>query len=130
MRIIRISHLGRLLAAVVSTAALCSGLSSASEATGNTGTLTGSLRIFGGVATTSRSGLPTSGRVEFQPKLGTARAIKVGKTGQFTVELKPGIYTVFGGPPAWHNTCQVNFGKAFRLGGGQRLKVTVSCIAI
>jgi hypothetical protein len=54
----------------------------------------------------------------------------VGRTGQFTVELKPGIYTVFGGPAGWHNTCQVNFGKPFSLIAGQKLKVTVSCIAL
>src|SRR5665213_2613998 len=130
MRTIRISHVGRLSAAVVTTAVLCAGLSSASGATASTGTITGSLRTFGGVATTTRSGLPTAGRVEFKPKHGTARAIKVRKTGQFTVELKPGIYTVFGGPPAWHNTCNVDFGKPFRLGAGQRLTVTVSCNAI
>ena len=82
------------------------------------------------MADAPRSGWPTVGRVEFKPKYGTARAIKVGKTGQFTVELKPGIYIVYGGSPGWHNTSQVNFGKPFSLGAGQKRKVTVSCIAL
>jgi len=127
---LQVSRVKRLLATVVTIAVLFTGIGSTIGASGNTGTISGSLRIFGGVASTPRSGSPTAGRVEFKPEQGTPRAIKVGKTGQFAVELKPGIYTVFGGPPGWHNTCKVNFGKSFSLRAGQRLKVTVSCIAL
>src|ERR1035438_7276727 len=130
MGIFQVSRVKRLLATVVTLAVLFTGISSTIGASGNRGTISGSLRIFGGPSSAPRSGSPTAGRVEFKPEHGTARAIKVGNTGQFSVELKPGIYTVFGGPPGWRNTCKVNFGKPFSLGAGQRLKVTVSCIAL
>jgi hypothetical protein len=124
----RIKRISRLLATVITIAALSS--VSSSGATGNKGTVTGNLRTFGGVAFSPRSGWPTAGRVEFKPDQGTARAIKVGKTGRFTVELRPGSYTIFGGPPAWHNSCTVNSDRPIDVNAGQRLKVTVSCIAI
>jgi hypothetical protein len=111
-------------------ALLFSGLSSASGAADNKGIVTGSLRTFGGVLDAPRTGYPTAGRVVFKPEHGTARAIKVGKTGRFTVELAPGTYTVFGGPPAWKDTCRVNFGKPFSLSAGEKVKVTVSCLAL
>jgi hypothetical protein len=130
MRVIRTSVVGRLLATVLTVALLFSGLSSAGGAADNTGIVTGSLRTFGGVAWVTPSGYPTAGRVVFKPEHGTARAIKVGKTGRFTVELKPGTYTVFGGPPSWKNACEVNFGKPFSLSAGQRINVTVSCNAL
>jgi hypothetical protein len=118
------------MATAVAIAVMSSGLNSTCGAATNKGTLIGSLRIFGGVAFQPRDGWPTAGRVEFKPATGTARAIKVGRSGQFTVELKPGTYTVFGGPPAWRNTCQGNNGKPFNLSAGQTVHVTVSCVAI
>jgi hypothetical protein len=112
------------------TALLFASINAPSGATVNKGTVTGNLRTFGGVAFTPRSGWPTAGRVVFMPEHGTARAIKVGKIGKFSVELKPGTYTVFGGPPSWKNTCQANGGKPFSLAAGQRIDVTVSCLAL
>src|ERR1700690_4024601 len=100
MRVIRTTPVARWLATVGTIALLFTGMNSPSGAAVNKGTVTGSLRTFGGVAFAPRSGWPTAGRVVFKPEHGTARAIKVGKTGQFTVELKPGTYTVFGGPPS------------------------------
>jgi hypothetical protein len=130
MRVIGTSLVRRLLVIACTVALLFSAFSSPSAAADSKGIVTGSLRTFGGVVEATRAGYPTAGRVVFKPEHGTARAIKVGKTGRFTVELKPGTYTVFGGPPAWNNTCQVNFGKPFSLSAGEKVKVTVSCLAL
>jgi hypothetical protein len=130
MGVLRGSGVGRLFATAAAVALLISGLSTPSGAAVDKGVVSGALRIYGATFDAPRSGWPTAGRVVFKPKHGTARAIKVGKTGQFTVELKPGTYTVFGGPPAWDNDCVVNGGKPFKLGVGQRLKVVASCVEI
>lgn len=130
METVRYSGFGRFVATVVTVALLTFGLGAPSGAAGNKGVISGTLRIYGGTLNAPRSGSPTAGRVVFKPETGTARAIKVGKTGQFPVELRPGTYTVFGGPPTWHNECMVDGGKPFKLEANQDLKVIVSCVEI
>ncbi len=66
----------------------------------------------------------------FKPERGTARVLKVGKSGQFKIALGEGAYTSFGGPPARRNACLVNGGKPFKIVGGQSLKVVVAYVAL
>jgi len=91
--------------------------------------VTGSLRVFGGPITTSRSGTPVAGRVVFKPARGVAHAVKVGKSGEFRIALPGGTYKAYGGPPAWGNKCVVDEGKPFKLQAGHSLKVVVACMA-
>ena len=92
--------------------------------------VTGSLRIFGGVADTPPSGTPVAGRVVFRPTRGVARALKVGRSGEFTIALPVGTYKAYGGPSAWGNGCLVNNGKPFKIVAGHSLKVVVACVAL
>ena len=92
--------------------------------------VTGSLRVFGGVADTPLSGSPVAGRVVFKPTQGVAHALKVGKSGKFRIALPAGTYKAYGGPPAWGNKCLVNGGKPFKLEAGHSLKVVVACMAL
>jgi hypothetical protein len=108
---------------------LC-GLTTTSGAATGVGHVTGSIRYFGGVAGTPRTGTPTSGRVVFKPAHGTSRAIKVEKSGAFDVRLRAGTYIAFGGPPGWHDECRVNNGSTFKVARGKVINVIVACDAI
>jgi hypothetical protein len=92
--------------------------------------VTGSLRIFGGVADTPLSGSPVAGRVVFKPTRGVAHALKVGRLGEFRITLPGGTYKAYGGPPAWGSKCLVDGGKPFKLEAGHSLKVVVACMAL
>jgi len=92
--------------------------------------VTGSLRIFGGVADTPPSGTPVAGRVVFKPTRGVAHALEVGRSGEFKIALPGGTYKAYGGPASWGNDCLVNGGKPFKIVAGHSLKVVVACVAL
>ena len=92
--------------------------------------VSGSLRIFGGVADSPPHGWPTSGRVVFERVHGRTSIVGVGKSGDFMVKLKPGVYTAFGGPPGWYPQCRANDGKPFTVTASHSLKVVVACDAL
>jgi hypothetical protein len=99
------------------------------SAANNKAIVTGSLRIFGGTNNASPSGTPVAGRVVFKPTRGVARALKVGRSGEFKIVLPGGTYKGYGGPPAWGNECLVNDGRPFKIVAGHSFKVVVACIA-
>jgi hypothetical protein len=109
---------------------LLSNIASATALSSEKAVITGSLRIFGGVADTPSSGTPVAGRVVFEPTRGASRVLRVGRSGEFTISVVGGTYKAFGGPPAWGNDCLVNNGKAFHVESGQHLNVVVACVAL
>ena len=125
-------QVGRVRRGVVSialTSLLLASFSGVSGAANSKAVVTGSLRMFGGTANSPLAGTPVAGRVVFKPTRGVARALKIGKSGEFTISLAAGTYKAFGGPPAWGNECLANGGKPFKVDAGHKLHVVVACIA-
>jgi hypothetical protein len=71
-----------------------------------------------------------SGRVVFKPASGREVVVGVGRSGEFSVNLRPGTYTAFGGGPGWFPNCHGNDGEAFKVVAGHSFKVNVWCIAL
>jgi hypothetical protein len=71
-----------------------------------------------------------SGRVVFKSATGREIVVGVGKSGEFSVNLRPGTYTAFGGGRGWFPNCQFDHGKPFTIAAGHTAKVAVWCVAI
>jgi hypothetical protein len=93
------------------------------------GAVSGSLRVFGGVADAPRAGSPVAGDVVFTSSQGVHTTIMVGKSGDFDLRLPAGTYTALGGPPGWHNHCYGNRAKPIRVLADERANVVVACDA-
>lgn len=122
-------RLSKVIAVMALMGLLVAGPGDLVGATARGAVVTGTIRIFGGVASTSTTGTPASGQVVFKRKNGKATKIQVGKSGSFELVLQAGTYTAFGGPPGWHDTCSVKHGRPFRVASGHHVKVLVACIA-
>jgi hypothetical protein len=110
--------------------ALVAGSSAVSGASPRYGVVTGSMGITGGVAMNPPGGTATSGRVVFKNQHGRELTIGVGKSGHFSVKLKPGVYTAFGGPPGWFPTCHGNNDRPFRVSADHTIRIDVACVAL
>jgi hypothetical protein len=112
---------------------LVAGLALPAGAAKGHGHVIGSLRLSPGTAVTAavaKAGLPISGRVVFKPEHGREIVVGVGKSGKFTLNLRAGTYTAFGGPPGWFPNCPGNAGKPFTIVAGRTIDVAVWCEAI
>jgi hypothetical protein len=93
----------------------------------------GSLRLSPGTLVTvavAKAGLSMSGRVVFRSATGKEINVDVGKSGRFSVNLRPGTYTAFGGGRGWFPNCHYKFGRPFTITGGHTSNVVVWCLAI
>ena len=120
----------QVIALLALTGVLVSGSSALSGAASAYGVVTGSIRVTGGVEFNPPPGSVTSGRVVFKEEHGRALTIGVGQSGTFSVKLKPGIYTAFGGPPGWFPNCHGNNDKPFRISTGHTKKILVAGLAL
>jgi hypothetical protein len=120
------------LALVVLIGVLVTGSITIVGAASKDGVVRGSIRIEGGVEIDSPAGpgSPSSGRVVFTENRHRALTIGVGKTGTFSVKLKPGTYRAWGGPPGWYPSCRGNNNNPFKVVSGQTVTIVVACVAL
>jgi hypothetical protein len=111
---------------------LLAGAAVPAGATQRDGRIVGSLRESPGTLVTgavASAGPPMSGRVVFKSESGREIVVGVGKSGQFSVDVRAGTYTAFGGGRGWYPNCRGNAGKPFTVAIGRTINVAVWCIA-
>lgn len=112
---------------------LVTGVPVSAGASPGDGHVRGSLRLSPATAVTvavAKAGLPMSGRVVFRSATGREIVVGVGRSGRFSVNLRPGTYTAFGGDRGWFPNCHYDSGKPFTITAGHTVKVAVWCVAI
>jgi hypothetical protein len=122
-----------LIASLAIVGLLLAGIAAPAGAVSGHGRINGSLRLSPGTAVTAavaKAGLPMSGRVVFKPEHGREIVVGVSKSGTFTLNLRAGTYTAFGGGRGWFPQCQGNGGKPFTVVAGHTYKVAVWCVAM
>ena len=125
--------MSRLIASLAIVGILVTGFGVPVGAVSKNGHLTGSLKLSPGTEVSvavAKAGLPIAGRVVLRSWEGRATVIGVGKSGRFSLNLRPGTYTAFGGPPGWFPECRANDGTAFKVTVGHTLRIEVWCVAM